>query len=107
MSLMNAFLTNLGLNSSSADGAPLSNAEKVADYLQRGHVISVSYPNSRAITHNLAQKYLPKAERCYFLPIGGRDVNKFMDKLKLASIVVPARDVLTAVYTLQALHTGS
>jgi O-acetylhomoserine (thiol)-lyase len=108
MSPMNAFLTNLGLETLHLRmERHCSNAEKVADYLSKSDkVISVSYPTLKSDKYyNLAQKYLPKgcSGVISFRIKGGRDAAiKFMDKLKLASIVVHVADVRTAV-----LHPAS
>lgn len=108
MSPMNAFLTNLGLETLHLRmERHCSNAEKVADYLSKSDkVISVSYPALKSDKYyDLAQKYLPKgcSGVVSFRIKGGRDAAvKFMDKLKLASIVVHVADVRTAV-----LHPAS
>jgi O-acetylhomoserine (thiol)-lyase len=108
MSPMNAFLTNLGLETLHLRmERHCSNAEKVAEYLSENNkIISVSYPTLKGDKyHELANKYLPKgcSGVISFRIKGGREAAvKFMDKLKLAAIVVHVADVRTAV-----LHPAS
>lgn len=108
MSPMNAFLTNLGLETLHLRmERHCSNAEKVAEYLsENDKIISVSYPTLKSDKyHKLASKYLPKgcSGVISFRIKGGREAAvKFMDKLKLAAIVVHVSDVRTAV-----LHPAS
>lgn len=108
MSPMNAFLTNLGMETLHLRmERHCSNAEKVAEYLSRNSkIISVSYPTLKGDKyHELANKYLPKgcSGVISFRIKGGREAAvKFMDRLKLASIVVHVSDVRTAV-----LHPAS
>ncbi len=108
MSANNAFLLNLGLETLHLRmERHCQNAEKVAEYLSASDkVVSVSYP---ALTsdpyHSLAEKYLPKgcSGVVSFRIKGGREgAVKFMDKLKLAAIVVHVADCRTAV-----LHPAS
>jgi O-acetylhomoserine (thiol)-lyase len=83
------------------------NAEEVAKFLSiSSKVLSVSYPAlEKDPYHSLAKKYLP--DGCSgvvsFRIKGGREsAVKFMDKLKLAAIVVHVADCRTAV-----LHPAS
>ena len=108
MSPMNAFLTNLGLETLHLRmERHCENARKVAEYLSNSDkVISVSYPTLKSDKyHDLAEKYLPKgcSGVISFRIKGGRAAAvKFMDSLKLAAIVVHVADVRTAV-----LHPAS
>lgn len=108
MSPNNAFLTNLGLET-----LPIrierhsENALKVARYLKDSNkIISVSYPGLVDDPyHRLAEKYLPKgcSGVISFRIKGGREgAVKFMDRLKLAAIVVHVADARTSV-----LHPAS
>lgn len=108
MSPMNAFLTNLGLETLHLRmERHCENARKVAEYLsENDKVISVSYPTLKSDKyHALAEKYLPKgcAGVISFRIKGGRAAAvRFMDSLKLAAIVVHVADARTAV-----LHPAS
>lgn len=108
MSPMNAFLTNLGLETLHLRmERHCENARKAAEYLSKSDkVISVSYPTLKDDKyHALAEKYLPKgcSGVISFRIKGGRAAAvKFMDRLKLAAIVVHVADVRTAV-----LHPAS
>lgn len=108
MSPMNAFLTNLGLETLHLRIERHSaNAKKVAEYLnQSDKIISVSYPSlENDKYHALAEKYLPKgcSGVISFRIKGGREAAaRFMDRLKLAAIVVHVADARTAV-----LHPAS
>jgi O-acetylhomoserine (thiol)-lyase len=108
MSPMNAFLTNLGLETLHLRmERHCENARKVAEYLsENDKVISVSYPTLKSDKyHALAEKYLSKgcSGVISFRIKGGRAAAvKFMDSLKLAAIVVHVADVRTAV-----LHPAS
>ena len=108
MSANNAFLLNLGLETLHLRmERHCQNAEKVAEYLSTSDkVISVSYPAlEKDPYHPLAEKYLPKgcSGVVAFRIKGGREgAVKFMDKLKLAAIVVHVADCRTAV-----LHPAS
>jgi len=108
MSPMNAFLTNLGLETLHLRmERHCENARKVAEYLSNSDkVISVSYPTLKSDKyHALAEKYLPKgcSGVISFRVKGGRAAAvKFMDSLKLAAIVVHVADARTAV-----LHPAS
>ncbi len=108
MSANNAFLLNLGLETLHLRmERHCRNAEKVAEYLSTSDkVVSVSYPTLASDPyHLLAEKYLPKgcSGVVSFRIKGGREgAVKFMDKLKLAAIVVHVADCRTAV-----LHPAS
>ncbi len=108
MSPMNAFLTNLGLETLHLRmERHSSNAAKVAEFLSHSsRVLSVSYPTlSGDKYHTLANKYLPNgcSGVISFRIKGGREAAvKFMDSLKLAAIVVHVADARTAV-----LHPAS
>ncbi|EGD48507.1 O-acetylhomoserine/O-acetylserine sulfhydrylase [Ruminiclostridium papyrosolvens DSM 2782] len=108
MSANNAFLLNLGLETLHLRiERHCRNAEKVAEYLSTSDkIMSVSYPTlAKDSYHSLAQKYLPKgcSGVVSFRIKGGREgAVKFMDKLKLAAIVVHVADCRTAV-----LHPAS
>jgi len=108
MSPMNAFLTNLGLETLHLRmERHCENARRVAEFLsQHDKVISVSYPTLKGDKyHELAKKYLPKgcSGVISFRIKGGRDAAaRFMNNLKLASIVVHVADARTAV-----LHPAS
>ncbi|MDD3429654.1 MAG: PLP-dependent transferase, partial [Oscillospiraceae bacterium] len=83
------------------------NAEIVANWLQKqDKVASVSYPTLPGNPyHALAQKYMPKgcSGVIAFEVKGGREAGvKFMDSLKLTSIVVHVADIRTCV-----LHPAS
>lgn len=108
MSPMNAFLTNIGLETLHLRVERHSeNALKVAKYLQNSDkILSVNYPGIEGDKYyNLAKKYLPNgcSGVISFRIKGGRETAvKFMDKLKLAAIVVHVADARTAV-----LHPAS
>jgi O-acetylhomoserine (thiol)-lyase len=108
MSPMNAFLMNLGLETLHLRVERHSeNALKVAEYLNNSDkILSVNYPGlSGNKYHALAKKYLPKgcSGVISFRIAGGKEAAiKFMDKLKLAAIVVHVADARTAV-----LHPAS
>lgn len=108
MTANNAFLMNLGLETLHLRmQRHCENANKVAEYLDNSDkVLSVSYPSlSTDQYHSLAQKYLPNgcSGVISFRIKGGREgAVKFMDKLKLAAIVVHVADCRTAV-----LHPAS
>ncbi|HEX2947000.1 MAG TPA: O-acetylhomoserine aminocarboxypropyltransferase/cysteine synthase family protein [Clostridia bacterium] len=108
MSPMNAFLTNLGLETLHLRmERHCENARKAAEFLANSDkVISVSYPTLKGDKyHALAEKYLPKgcSGVISFRIKGGRAAAvKFMDSLKLAAIVVHVSDARTAV-----LHPAS
>ncbi len=104
----NAFLLNLGLETLHLRmERHCSNAQKVAEYLEKQDKISwVNYPGlENNKYYELAQKYLPKGS-CGVISYGikgGRDAAvKFMDSLKLAAIVVHVADTRTGV-----LHPAS
>jgi O-acetylhomoserine (thiol)-lyase len=108
MSPNNAFLTNLGLETLHVRIERHSeNALKVAQYLQGNpKILSVNYPGLAGDRYyDLAKKYLPKgcSGVISFRIKGGREAAvEFMDKLKLAAIVVHVADARTAV-----LHPAS
>lgn len=108
MSPMNAFLTNIGLETLHLRvERHTENALKVAKYLEgNDKVLSVFYPGLPSDKyHDLAKKYLPKGSSgvISFRIKGGKAAAiKFMDRLKLASIVVHVADARTAV-----LHPAS
>jgi O-acetylhomoserine (thiol)-lyase len=108
MSPQNAFLTNLGLETLHLRIERHSeNALKVACYLKdNDKILAVSYPGLIDDPyHSLAQKYLSKgcSGVISFRIKGGREgAVKFMDKLKLAAIVVHVADARTSV-----LHPAS
>lgn len=105
---MNCFLLNLGLET-----LPLRverhcyNAQKVAEYLDAhekvAHVNFAGLPNDKY--HDLAKKYMPKGT-CGVISFelkGGRAAAvRFMDSLRLASIVTHVADAKTCV-----LHPAS
>lgn len=108
MTPMNAFLTNLGLETLHLRmERHSSNALKVAAFLH-GHekVQSVNYPGLESDPYyGLAKKYLPQgcSGVISFCVKGGREAAiRFMDRLKLAAIVVHVADARTAV-----LHPAS
>lgn len=108
MSPMNAFLTNLGMETLHLRMERHSdNAFKAASFLEKSDkVISVSYPSLKSDKyHALAEKYLPKGSSgvLSFRIKGGKEAAvRFMDKLKLAAIVVHVADARTSV-----LHPAS
>lgn len=104
----NAFLLNIGLETLHLRmERHCSNAQKVAEYLEKHEKISwVNYPGLKSNQYyELAQKYLPKGS-CGVISFGvkgGREAAvKFMDSLKLAAIVVHVADARTGV-----LHPAS
>jgi O-acetylhomoserine (thiol)-lyase len=108
MSPPNAFLTSLGMETLPIRMERHSeNALRVARYLKdHDKIISVSYPGLPDDRYyDLAQKYLPKgcSGVISFRIKGGREgAIRFMDKLKLAAIVVHVADARTSV-----LHPAS
>ena len=108
MTPMNAFLTNLGLETLHLRmERHTDNAFKVAQFLNSSDkVLSVNYPMLADDPYNkLAKKYLPKgcSGVLSFRIKGGREgAVRFMDSLKLAAIVVHVADARTAV-----LHPAS
>ena len=104
----NAFLLNLGLETLHLRmERHCSNAQKVAEYLEKHEKISwVNFPGLRSNKYyELSQKYLPNGS-CGVISFGvkgGREAAmKFMDSLKLAAIVVHVADARTCV-----LHPAS
>lgn len=108
MSPMNAFLTSLGLETLHLRMERHSeNALKTAEFLEANpNVTSVSYPALKSSQyHERAVKYLPRgcSGVVSFRIKGGKEAAvRFMDKLKLAAIVVHVADARTAV-----LHPAS
>ncbi len=105
---MNAFLLDLGLITLALRmERHCRNAEKVAAYLEKNEKVSwVNYPSLPGSKYyKLAQKYLPNGS-CGVIAFGvkgGRNAAvKFMDGLKLASIVTHVADARTCV-----LHPAS
>ncbi|NLB80337.1 MAG: aminotransferase class I/II-fold pyridoxal phosphate-dependent enzyme, partial [Clostridiaceae bacterium] len=103
MAPQNAFLLNLGMET-----LPLrierhsQNALAVARFLKQHNKISwVNYPNLEdSADYNLTKKYLPLGASgvVSFGVIGGRETAaQFMDRLKLAAIVVHVADARTGV----------
>lgn len=104
----NAFLLNLGLETLALRmERHCSNALRVASYLESNDKISwVNYPGLKSSKYyQLAQKYMPNGSSgvVSFGVKGGREAAmKFMDSLKLASIVTHVADLRTCV-----LHPAS
>lgn len=104
----NAFLLNLGLETLALRmERHCSNALKVAKYLENHEKVSwVNYPGLESSPyHALAQKYMPNGT-CGVVSFGvkgGREAaTRFMDSLKMASIVTHVADLRTCV-----LHPAS
>ncbi len=104
----NAFLLGLGLETLALRmERHCSNAEKVAKYLSESDLVSwVSYPGLESDPqYEMAKKYMPNGT-CGVISFGvkgGREAaTKFMDSLKLASIVTHVADSKTCV-----LHPAS
>lgn len=104
----NAFLLNLGLETLHLRmQRHCENAIKVAQYLKGSDLVSwVSYPGLEGdAQYELAKKYMPDGT-CGVISFGvkgGREAaTKFMDSLKLASIVTHVADAKTCV-----LHPAS
>lgn len=108
MTAQSAFLLNLGLETLHLRIERHSaNALTVARHLaQHPSILSVNYPGLEGTPwHNLTTKYLPDGTSgvISFLIRGGREAAaKFMNRLKLASIVVHVADARTSV-----LHPAS
>lgn len=105
---MNAFLLNLGLETLALRmQRHCSNALAVAEYLERSDKVEwVNYPGLKSSKdHELAMKYMPHGT-CGVISFGvkgGREAAaKFMENLKLASIVIHVADLRTCV-----LHPAS
>lgn len=105
----NAFLLNIGLETLHLRvPRHCENAQKVAEYLEKNDKVAwVNYsglPSSKY--YQLAQKQFRDGQSCGVVTFGlkgGRDVSiKFMDNLKLASIVTHVADARTCV-----LHPAS
>ena len=104
----NAFLLNLGLETLALRmERHVENALKVAKYLESSELVSwVSYPGLESDPqYEIAKKYMPKGT-CGVVSFGvkgGREAaTKFMDSLKLASIVTHVADAKTC-----CLHPAS
>lgn len=104
----NAFLLNLGLETLALRmERHCANAQKVAEYLEQNDKITwVNYPGLASNPyHALAQKQMPNGT-CGVISFGikgGREsAVKFMDSLKLASVVTHVADLRTCV-----LHPAS
>ena len=104
----NAFLLNLGLETLALRmERHVENALKVAKYLEKSDLVSwVSYPGLESDPqYEIAKKYMPKGT-CGVVSFGvkgGREAaTKFMDSLKLASIVTHVADTKTC-----CLHPAS
>ncbi len=104
----NTFLLNLGLETLALRmERHCSNALAVANYLEQSDKIAwVSYPGLKSNKYySMAQKYMPNGS-CGVISFGvkgGREAAaKFMEGLKLASIVVHVADLRTSV-----LHPAS
>lgn len=103
----NAFLLNLGLETLHLRmERHCYNAQKVAEFLSsRKEIKSIKYPGLKSDPdYNRAVKYLNgKASGVITFDIGSKErAVKFMDKLKLAAIVVHVADIRTGV-----LHPAS
>ena len=104
----NAFLLNLGLETLALRmERHVENALKVAKYLEKSDLVSwVSYPGlENDPQYEIAKKYMPKGT-CGVVSFGVKDgreaATKFMDSLKLASIVTHVADTKTC-----CLHPAS
>ena len=104
----NAFLLNLGLETLALRmERHCKNAQAVAEYLEQSDKIAwVNYPGLKSSQYyELAKKYMPNGI-CGVISFGvkgGREVAaKFMEGLKLASIVIHVADLRTCV-----LHPAS
>lgn len=104
----NAFLLNLGLETLALRmERHCANAQKVAEFLEQNDKIAwVNYPGLQSNQYyKLAQKYMPNGS-CGVVSFGvkgGREAAaKFMEGLKLASIVIHVADLRTCV-----LHPAS
>lgn len=105
---MNSFILNLGLESLVLRvERHCYNAQKVAEYLEKHTLVGkVNYPGlPQDKYYHLAQKYMPNGT-CgvisFELKKGREAAVKFMDSLKLASIVTHVADAKTSV-----LHPAS
>ena len=107
MSPMNAFLTNLGLETLHGRmDRHCSNAQELAEFLEAHPNVSwVNYPGLKSHKHNERAKKLLKGSSgvLSFGVKGGKEAGeKMMNSLKLAAIVVHVADVRTSV-----LHPAS
>ena len=105
---MNAFLLGLGMETLALRmERHCSNAQKVAEYLEKNPAISfVQYPGLPSSPYyELAKKYMPNGT-CGVISFGvkgGKEAaNKFSDALKLAAIVTHVADSKTCI-----LHPAS
>lgn len=108
MSPMNAFLLNLGLETLHLRMKEhCSNAQKVAEYLEKNDKISwVNFPGLKGNKYyDLAKKYMPNGT-CGVISFGikgGRkSAEKFMESVKLAAAVIHVADTRTCI-----LHPAS
>ena len=99
----NAFLLNLGLETLAVRmERHCANALAMARYLEKNDKISwVNYPGLEGNRyHALAEKYMPNGS-CGVISFGikgGREAaQRFMDHLKLASVVIHVADLRTCV----------
>lgn len=105
---MNAFLLNLGMETLALRmERHCTNAQKIAEALENDSRIAwVNYPGLKSSPyHELAQKYMPNGSSgvISFGIKGGREAaTKFMDSLKMASVVTHVADLRTCV-----LHPAS
>ena len=108
MSPFNGFLTNLGIETLALRmERHSSNALKVAEFLEENSNVEwVSYPSLESSKEfDLAKKYLPKGGSgviAFGVKGGLEEGKKFIDSLKLASLVVHVGDIRTHV-----LHPAS
>lgn len=108
MSPFNAFLTNLGTETLALRMDRHSeNALKIARYLEKSpNVAWINYPGLESSEdHELAKKYLPKGASgiiSFGVKGGVEEGKKFIDSLKLATLVVHVGDIRTHV-----LHPAS
>ena len=104
----NAFLLNLGLETLALRmERHCKNAQAVAEYLEKNNKVAwVNYPGlASSPYHELAKKYMPNGT-CGVISFGvkgGREAAmRFMDNLKMASVVTHVADLRTCV-----LHPAS
>lgn len=104
----NAFLLNLGLETLALRmERHCRNAQAVAEYLEKNNKVAwVNYPGlASSPYHELAKKYMPNGT-CGVISFGvkgGREAAmRFMDNLKMASVVTHVADLRTCV-----LHPAS
>ncbi len=104
---MNAFLSNLGLETLHIRmDRHCENAQKLAEFLEQHDKVSwVNYPGLKSHPHhNRAQKYLKGCSGVLTFGVKGgkKEGEKVMNSLRLAAIVVHVADVRTSV-----LHPAS